>query len=424
MRGLDDQVNNGYNVSTNTPWSLMNIRRKPLLGSALSRSASFWIVAAAFAATMLGTTLPTPLYVVYQRELGFSTLVITEIFAAYAVGVLAALLLFGSASDVVGRRTMLLAGLACAILSGVAFLLAHDVVALIVARLFSGFSAGIFTGTATAALVDLAEKKSRATLVATTANMGGLGAGPPLAGLLAQFGTEPLATPFVVHLALLALATTGIWLIREPGTAAGSPRDLRPARLSVPAPVRGTFVRSAIAVFAGFAVLGLFTAIAPLLLRDLLDLSSPALVGLVIGALFAASTCAQVFALEHLDGRAMQIGSGLLTVGALALATALGVGSLALLIGAVVVAGSGQGISFRSALAQLNSAVPADRRGEVASSLFVVAYVAISLPIVGGGRPAGITFSLVVAVLAAISTRSFAAVDQSFVATPETTQPH
>ena len=56
-----------------------------------SRRTAFRIVAAAFAVTMLGTTLPTPLYPLYQRAMGFSMLTTTVVFAAYAVGVLAAL---------------------------------------------------------------------------------------------------------------------------------------------------------------------------------------------------------------------------------------------------------------------------------------------------------------------------------------------
>lgn len=410
----------------------MSISRRSRSRVVSSRSASFWIVAAAFVATMLGTTLPTPLYVLYQRDFGFGTLMITVIFAAYAAGVLTALLLVGGASDVIGRRRMLLAGLACASLSGVTFLLAHNVVLLIVARVLSGLSAGIFTGTATAALVDLAKDTDRATLVATVANMGGLGAGPPLAGLLAQFGPDPLFTPFIVHLALLGVATTGIWLIPEPGTAAGSPRDFRIARLSVPAPARGTFIRSALAVFAGFAVLGLFTAVAPLFLRHLLDLPSPALAGWVVGALFAASTLAQIFALKHLGDLALPVGCTILTIGALVLAASLAAGSLPVLLVAVALAGTGQGISFRSAVALLNNATPADRRGEAASSLFVVAYVAISLPIVGAGllaqatglRPAGIAFSLGVAVLAAMSAANFAVIDRSSIPTPGTAHTH
>ena len=60
---------------------------------ALSRPAGFVAAAYAYAVAMLGTTLPTPLYPSYQEQWGFSDLTITVIFATYAVGVIAALLL-------------------------------------------------------------------------------------------------------------------------------------------------------------------------------------------------------------------------------------------------------------------------------------------------------------------------------------------
>src|SRR5919108_6150771 len=98
------------------------------------RAVAFWLVAAAFTVTMLGTTLPTPLYVIYQRELHFSTLMVTVVFATYAAGVLAALLLAGHVSDEVGRRRTLLPGLALSLLSAVVFLAAHDLTLLFVGR--------------------------------------------------------------------------------------------------------------------------------------------------------------------------------------------------------------------------------------------------------------------------------------------------
>src|SRR5436305_4691565 len=116
---------------------------------------AFVIAAYAFAATMLGTTLPTPLYALYQRRYGFTELVVTVIFAVYAGGVIAALMLFGRLSDEAGRRPVLLAGLALSALSAVVFLLAQGLAPLLVGRVLSGLSAGIFTGTATATLVDL-----------------------------------------------------------------------------------------------------------------------------------------------------------------------------------------------------------------------------------------------------------------------------
>ncbi len=375
----------------------------------VSRRAAFWFVAAAFAVTMVGTTLPTPLYVLYQREMGFSTLMTTVVFATYAVGVLAALLLFGRLSDAIGRRRTLLPGLACALLSAVVFLAAHDLTLLLLGRLLSGLSAGIFTGTATAALVDLADDDAgeRATLVSTVANMGGLGTGPLLAGVLAQTTAAPLITPFAVHLVLLVLAAAGIWLIPETVTTVGRPR-LSFARPTVPRRMRGTFTRSATAGFAGFAVLGLFTSVAPAFLGRLLHLSSPALAGAVVFTLFAASALGQIVLVRILGRTALPVGCAMLIAGMGILAAALAAGSLALLLTAAVVAGLGQGTGFRAGLASLNAQAPADQRAAVASTYFLVLYIAISLPVTGVGlsadafglRDTGMAFSAAVALLA------------------------
>src|SRR5947209_12476785 len=169
----------------------------PVRGSVrwrLGRPAAFAASAYAFAVTMLGTTLPPPLYSLYRERFGFSELMITVIFATYAAGVIAALLLVGRLSDEIGRRPVLLPGLAFSALSAVAFLLAQGLAPLLIGRVLSGISAGIFTGTATAMLVDLAppDRPGRGTLVATAANMLGLGCGPLLAGLLAQYASDPL----------------------------------------------------------------------------------------------------------------------------------------------------------------------------------------------------------------------------------------
>lgn len=181
---------------------------------AANRRLAFILVAYAFAVTMLGTTLPTPLYPIYSETMGLSQLVVTVIFAAYAVGVIAALILVGGWSDQVGRRRMLAAGVALSAASAVVFLVGGglpSLAALLAGRVLSGLSAGIFTGTATVAVVELApeRQKGRATLVAAAANIGGLGLGPVLAGALAQYTALPLLTPFIVHLGLLAVAAVG-----------------------------------------------------------------------------------------------------------------------------------------------------------------------------------------------------------------------
>ena len=376
------------------------------------RRLAFWLMAAAFSLAMLGTTLPTPLYVLYQGQLGFSALMITVIFAVYAAGVLASLLFFGRASDALGRRRVLLPGLAFSALSAAAFLLAHGLALLFVGRVLSGISAGIFTGTATATLVDLAGEgqAARATLVATAFNMGGLGLGPLLAGLLAQLAPLPLRLPFWIDLGLVLLAAVAVWAMPETVEVSEHPR-LRVSRPDLPAQVRPTFIRAATAGFAGFAVLGLVTAVIPSFLGSLLHQRSHVLSGVVVFAVFAASTLAQVVLARRLGRWALAAGCVVLIAGMGLLALGLAAKSIGVVIAAAVVAGLGQGLSFRSGLQAVNSQAPAERRAGVASTFFIVMYIAIAVPVIGEGiaanalglQTAGIAFSIAVAVIAAIA---------------------
>jgi MFS family permease len=377
---------------------------------ALGRRLGFAAAAFALAVTMLGTTLPTPLYGLYREQFGFSELMITVIFATYAAGVIASLLLFGRLSDQIGRRRVLLPGLALSALSAVCFLTATGLPLLLVGRVLSGLSAGIFTGTATATLLDLAPagRRGRATLVAAMANMGALGSGPLLTGLLSQWAGSPLRLTFWVDLALLVLAAIGIWVMPEP-VANTSRAQLRPQALRVPREMRSTFIEAALAGFAGFAVLGLVTAVTPDFLGQELGVTSRAIVGLVVFSLFAGSLAGQL-TLEVVPARAaIPAGAAALITGMASLALSLAVSSLALLVVGVVIAGFGQGLSFRGGLTQVNERAPAAQRGAVASSFFVVMYIAISLPVIGEGvltqavglRAAGLTFTALVAALSA-----------------------
>jgi MFS family permease len=382
-----------------------------MTGARLGRRAGFAAAALAFAVAMLGTTLPTPLYGLYRQRFGFSELMITVIFATYAAGVIASLVLFGRLSDQLGRRRVLLPGLVLSALSAACFLTANGVALLLVGRVLAGLSAGIFTGTATATLVDLAppDRRGRATLVATVANMGALGSGPLLAGVLSQWVAPPLRVAFWVDLALLIPAAIGIWAMPEPVARTSHPR-LRPQALTVPSEMRSTFIQAALAGFAGFAVLGLFTAVAPAFLGQGLGVTSRAVVGLVVFAVFAASTVGQLSLKFVPEDVAISAGTGVLIAGMASLALGLAASSLALLVLGGLIAGFGQGLSFRAGLAALNERSPAAQRGAVASSLFVVMYVAISLPVIGEGvlaqavglRAAGLTFAAVVAALAAV----------------------
>lgn len=370
---------------------------------------AFALLGYAFAAIMVGTTLPTPMYALYSERMHFDVLTTTVIYATYASGVLFALLAFGRWSDAVGRRPMLVAGAAFAVGSAVAFLVADSVPLLLVGRVLSGLSAGIFTGTATAAVIEAAPPnwRSRAAAVATVVNVGGLGGGPLLAGVLVQYAPAPLHLAFIVHIVMVLLAVAAVLLVPETSERVG---HLGIQRLSLPAEVRPIFIIAAIAAFAGFAVTGLYASVAPAFLSDIVGIENHAIAGVIASSIFLASAVAQVFAGRIAPHRAVVLGCVILVGGMAILAAALYFSSLTGLIAAAVVGGIGQGISFSRGLAAVAEKTPPEQRAEVSSTYFVVAYVAISLPVVGEGlvaqhwglRTAGITFAIAVAVLAMV----------------------
>jgi len=370
------------------------------------------LVAVAFCATMIGTTLPTPLYPTYAERLGFGELVTTVVFSTYAVGVVAGLLLFGHWSDQLGRRPLLLAGLVLSALSALCYLLPLSLSWIFVGRVLSGLSAGIFTGTATAAVVDLAPpgRQARASLVAALVNMVGLGSGPLLAGLLAQLAPAPTHLVFVVDLVLLAVGAVAVVAVGEP-VRRSAVLHLAPRRLHVPAAARSVFVRAVIAGFAGFAVMGLFTAVSPAFLGDLLHHHSPALTGGVVAVLFAGSVLGQLVTTRVPFDRALPAGCVLLIVGMVLVGASLPTRSLPLLVVGALVAGVGQGTTFRAGLGGVAAATPEELRGTVTSTFFVALYVGISIPVIGEGAlastaglvPAGIVFSVLVALLALVA---------------------
>ncbi|GEC07975.1 putative multi-drug efflux transporter [Streptomyces spinoverrucosus] len=340
---------------------------------------------------MTGTTLPTPLYPLYQEKFGFSELTVTVVYAVYAFGVIGVLLLAGNASDAVGRRPVLLWGLGFAAASAVCFLCATGLGWLYAGRLLSGLSAGLFTGAATAYVMELAPDggASRATFVATAANMGGLGCGPLLAGVLAQYAPWPLYLPFAVHLALVAGSVAGLLRIRETVRERRPLGAVRPQRPTLPAQVRAVFGPAAIASFVGFALFGVFTSVSPAFLELSLNVDNHAVSGLVVALAFFASTAGQLAVGRVGEGRSLPLGCAGLLAGLALLAGALRWDLLSLVVLSALVGGGGQGLAFRGALSTVAEASPEDRRAAVISTLFVVAYAGISVPVIGVGLLTG-----------------------------------
>jgi MFS family permease len=380
---------------------------------ATRRRVAFWLLAFVFAAAMLGTTLPTPLYVIYQARWHFSTAMVTVIFAVYAAAVLATLLLAGRSSDQAGRKSVLAVALGVSVLSTIAFIFAPDEGVLLAGRVLSGLSAGLITGTATAMLTELipaSASRSRASLTATAANMGGLGLGPLIAGLFAQYLPHPTTLVFEAYLAVLAAAGLCLWFVPETVYPRHRP-TFRFAGLGIPERGRGEFLAAAVAGFAAFALLGLFSSLVPGFIGGVLHQGSHAVQGAVVSGIFAIGAITQVALSRFSSQRVMLAGLGLLLAALGLIVAALAQAGMALFLAGTVVGGVAVGAVFLDSLATANRLAPPERRGHVVSTFFVACYLGLIIPVVGvgvlsgfiGTFPAVLAFSVLLAVLCLFS---------------------
>lgn len=353
--------------------------------------AGFWIVTTVFLMVMAYSTVPTPLYPLYEQRDGFPVSMITVIFAAYAVGVVISLYLVGHVSDWAGRRRMLVVAVLVSALSAVLFLLWPEVPGLIAARLVNGASIGILTATATAHLSELRsvarpdENKIIAASVAGAANLGGLALGPLIGGLFAEFLPDPLVLPHVVFLVLLLAAAIILMCVPETVETPTAPVSYRPQRLSAPRGSRSAFLAAGFAAFAGFAVFGLFTSLAPTFLSLSFHQNDHLLAGATAFVVFAAAAIGQVVFGPLRIRAQLTIAAAACAIGLLAVAVGAIAVDLALFIGGGAIAGLGVGVLFKGAIATAARLAEPQRKGETLALVFLIAYAGLAIPVLAVG---------------------------------------
>lgn len=354
---------------------------RPLLGA----GRGFWVIAFAFLVAMAFSTVPTPLYVLYQQRDHFSSFVVTVLFAAYAVGVVLSLFLAGHVSDWVGRRRVIVPALLLQAASAVLFLIATTVPELFIARLLSGVGVGMITATATAYLAELHTSHrpsaglGRAELVATAANLGGLGVGTLISGILAQYVTGPLTTSYAVFLVLLLVSAAAVAFVPE--TVAVESRTYHPQRVSVPELARARYFAAGAAAFASFATLGLFTSLAPAFVANTLHLPSRALAGAVAFLVFGAAASTQILFRRTRTRHQLAIGIGLMSAGLAVVTAGLFTTSLPLFLVGGVAAGAGMGVLFKGSISTVAALASPTSRGEALAGLFLAGYLGLAVPV-------------------------------------------
>ncbi len=356
-------------------------------GFASPSALEYDLTAFAFFAIITGGGLPTPLYVIYQKAWGFSSGILTVVFAVYAAGLLLMLLVFGHLSDRIGRRPVLVLSVLVALGSTVVFLLASSVAWLIVARFLSGMSVGLCANTASAALTEFEPRqdRNRAALTVAVITAVGVGIGPLYAGVLAQYAPDPLTLSFWVLLGLLLAALGAALAIHDPRRGAPEPPGSAHRFVRVPPEVRPTFAVAGLAAFIGFALAGIFSGLAPSFLAVDLKITNHAVSGATVLLAFGSAALAPLLLHRRAHHQMMRIGAALVPAGLIALVFAVWSGlELPFLLGTVV-CGAGFGLCLRGGLGLLNRAAPPDQRAEVLSAFYVAAYLGLSVPVVGIG---------------------------------------
>lgn len=353
----------------------------------LRRPTSFWLLAATLALLLFASSAPSPLYVVYQGRWHFSALTLTAVFAVYALALLGALLVAGSVSDHAGRRPTLIVALGLEIVAMLAFAQATGVGWLLFARALQGVATGVAMGSLSAALLDLQPpgRPWLGGLTGAVAPMSGLAVGALVTGLLVDYAPDPTRLVFWLLLGAFAAAALAAAAVPETVKSDGRwRRTLRP-RAGVPVHLRPMFVAALPSLAATWALGGLVLALGPSITSEILGADSHLVGSLPIFVMAGISAVMSVVIRDSEPRAAARGGLVALIAGVAVVLTAIVAESSALFLLGAAVCGLGFGPAFAGVFRVLTQLAPADRRGELVSSVLVVAYLAFSGPALVAG---------------------------------------
>jgi MFS family permease len=341
-------------------------------------------MAAAFAAA----AAPIPLFNTYRAEDGFTNSDISLAVGAYGLSILAALLVLGRLSNHLGRRPTSIASLALIVLGCLALLDLHDVGTLLAGRVLIGLGAGLASSNVTAYIVDAAPARPiwLASVASSQTPLLGLAVGAIASGALVQFGPSPRHLIYLVASSVLLLSAVLIFI--SPDTVTRTPgawRSLRPS-VRVPARIRHLLPVAAAVFVATFATGAFYQAFVPALVEEQLHTRSPLVLGLVFAAYMASSVLGAPLGGRFTPAAAQRLGMIAFLAGMIGIVTATATGTLALFIGATIVAGASQGIAISAAIRGLLHGSTQAERAPIFSVIYLICYSAAAFPSLVSGQ--------------------------------------
>jgi MFS family permease/acetolactate synthase regulatory subunit len=350
-----------------------------------SRAAGYWLVAYGLFITLFGTNVPAPLYALYRVQWNLPPVILTLVFAAYAIVVIPSIIVSGQLSDQIGRFRVLIPGVLFTLMGSICFLLADGPGMLVASRILQGISVGVLNGVAVAAMTELGGSRTRtqAALAAAVAVTAGNALGPVVSGILGQLAPYPTQLPYVIHALLVLPGILGLLLMREPLKP-----TLDKARIRwphVPRAMRSSLYLSSLTSFIVWSVMSLILSVIPAYLPVIIGNTNLIVSGAVIAVVLGVSAWSQFQGSKLPLFPSLTIGYLLLGAGLLGLMGAIAAKSLALLALSAILIGLGHGPCYSRSLTYLNEASPDASRAEIVSLYYAGTYLGVGIPILGLG---------------------------------------
>ena len=330
-----------------------------------------------------------PILPFFLRDLGATPLVLGIVLGAEALSQFAAAPWLGQLSDRFGRRTVLLASQAGALLS-LSLLASAEIVAFaLLARVLLGLTAANFPMAAAYAADNSspADRRRAIGILSAGLGLGGM-VGPGLSGLLSDIS---LTAPIWLALALSAasMLVTGLWLRGAPGQpGAEALRERVPVRSLLASPA----VRILVAVLlCHYFSYGMFSSQLAMFLGDTFVWNGhafgPAELSCLLTANGAINIAVQLLLLPWLGRRLGErslivLVFCILATGYVAAGAATGIGALAF---AILCVSTGEALARPTFVAALSIHVPPQRQGVAMGTIqSLVAVTDIASPVLAG----------------------------------------
>ncbi|WP_252152440.1 MFS transporter [Acinetobacter terrae] len=359
----------------------------------------FLMVSLALCIGTIGTALASPLYPIYQELWHLLPSHITYIFVAYMFGCLATLLFLGRTSNSFGFLRTLQIGIVFVILGLALSSIASNALWLALGRFIIGIASGLISTSAMLGLITTIpdSHKQNAPQLSSIITVIGFGLGPFIGGLIAQFSTQPLITPYLPIIAAAILCFFGLFLVKVPQFKA-QPFSIAP-RLEIPAAQhQALFFIAGLTAFSAFGAFSLFASLSPSFVKDLIPWHGPLVSGSAIASILLVSAVVQ-FSAKHLPtAKILSLGLMTLVVSFVLLGICMSMQWSILFFISDIMLGVGHGLGLLGAFGLIHQMTTTDNRAAVMSTYLFIGYLGTIVPIIAVGYLAdhfGLTIGVV-----------------------------